>query len=228
MSREIPIDAVALPGCGLSDKALVLPVLPERGLLRTIFDNTQEFISLLNPEGTVIAVNQTTLDATGLEMDAVVRKPLWETSWWAVSPETQHRLQAAIHQASRGEFVRYDAILRAKGATNVEIDFTLKPWRDSRSDIRFLIAEGKPYPARRASIRAGSDAVAQLIEAEKLLSRHRNRILTICSYCRRVRDSHDAWHQVSEATLAHAGVELSHTYCMDCFAQFFPAFSELE
>lgn len=118
---------------------------------RTIFDSTFQFIGLLEPDGTLIEANQTALDFGGLTTADVIGKPFWECAWWTISPETQARLQAAIQQASHGEFVRYEVDVLGLAGRVVTIDFSLKPIFDGSGHVTRLIPEGRDITDQKRS-----------------------------------------------------------------------------
>ena len=76
---------------------------------RVVFDQAFQFIGVLRTDGVVIQANQTGLQSAGIDEDAVLGKPFWETPWWAHSVELQQRLQAAILEAAEGKLVRFEA-----------------------------------------------------------------------------------------------------------------------
>ncbi len=116
---------------------------------RAIFDQTFQFMGLLQPDGTLIEANQTTLDFAGLVLDDVVDKPFWKAPWWGNSPEIKTCLKSAIAQAAKGEFVRYE--LDMLGADNrlAMIDFSLKPVKDELGKVVLLIPEGRDITVRK-------------------------------------------------------------------------------
>ena len=52
---------------------------------RAIFDQTFQFIGLLEPNGRLIEANRTCLDFIGLTSADVKGKLFWETPWWSKS-----------------------------------------------------------------------------------------------------------------------------------------------
>ncbi|WP_308189087.1 PAS domain-containing protein [Nostoc mirabile] len=54
---------------------------------RAIFNQTIQFIGLLQPNGVVLEANQTALDFAGITREEVVGKPFWEAKWWTISLE---------------------------------------------------------------------------------------------------------------------------------------------
>lgn len=43
------------------------------------------------------------------------------------------------------------------------------------------------------------------------------RLLPICSYCKRIRDDKDYWHQIESYIHDHTGADFSHSICPECF-----------
>ncbi len=74
----------------------------------------------------------------------------------------------------------------------------------------------KPYTKR--------DLIVRLRLAEKFSESHRKireleGILSICSYCKKIRDEDDAWRPVEEYLQKHdGGPRLSHGMCPQCYA----------
>jgi PAS domain S-box-containing protein len=139
---------------------------------RAVFNQTFQFIGLLEVDGTVIECNQTSLDFAGIELEDVVGQPFWETPWWEVESRRdvamqrlyksevgaqalrfltpkQEQLREAIQRAAQGEFVRYEVEVRGAGDAMATIDFSLKPVRDERGNVILLIPEGRDISERK-------------------------------------------------------------------------------
>lgn len=110
---------------------------------RAIYDQTYEFIGLLNPDGTVLDANHTALAFRGLQLSDVVGKSFWETPWWDVSPELHEKLKVGIAQAAQGHFIRINAQHRGQGGAIDEIDFSLTPITDANGKVTQIIPEGR-------------------------------------------------------------------------------------
>ena len=127
---------------------------------RAIFDQTYDFIGLMDPDGTLLDANQTALDFQGLQAGEVLGRPFWETPWWTHSPELQARVRDAVPRAGAGEVVRFEAYHLNPDGVIFHIDFSLRPVRDSAGDVVLLIPEGRDISDR---VRAEAD----LKESEK-------------------------------------------------------------
>ncbi len=116
---------------------------------RAIFDQTFQFIGLLQPDGTIIEANQTALDFFGVTQEEAVGKPLWNACWWAISGNTKQQLKQAIKQAAKGDFVRREIELLGADSEVVTIDFSLKPVTDEQGKVVLLIPEGRDISERK-------------------------------------------------------------------------------
>jgi len=124
--------------------------------------------------------------------------------------------------------------LRGRDATTCPVYLILLTANDQRSDIAAGLDAGaddymvKPFhPVElRARLEAGlrvvtlqaslRDRVRDLEAALKTV-KHLQRLLPICSYCQKIRDDADYWHQVEDYLSVHAAVESSRGVCPDCF-----------
>ncbi len=86
----------------------------------------------------------------------------------------------------------------------------------------------KPFDAAelRARVQAGQRVVnlehellARVQELEEALAnvQRLQGLLPICSYCKKVRDDKDYWHQVESYVAQHADVQFSHSICPSCY-----------
>jgi PAS domain S-box-containing protein len=116
---------------------------------RAIFNSTYQFIGLLDPEGTVLEVNQTALDFVGCSNADVIGKPFWETPWWTHSPQLQKRLREAVIEASQGKLVRFETEHIGKAGQPAVIDFSLKPILNGQGETVMIIPEGRDITERK-------------------------------------------------------------------------------
>jgi PAS domain S-box-containing protein len=111
--------------------------------VRAVFDQAFQFIGLMNLEGVLIEANRAALDFAGMKESDVLNKPFWETPWWTHSVEMQNKLKDAFCRALKGEFVRFEATHLAKNGSLHYVDFSIKPIKDERGKVVYLIPEGR-------------------------------------------------------------------------------------
>ena len=127
---------------------------------RGIFDLQFQYIILLAPNGTILEVNRTALDAGGLMRNDAIGQPLWATGWWPVAD--RDRLRTEIIQAAQGMMIRREIEINGADGRRIWIDFSLKPVRDPVTGaVTSLIAEGRDLTEKRS-------LVAQLVQTQKV------------------------------------------------------------
>jgi sigma-B regulation protein RsbU (phosphoserine phosphatase) len=90
-------------------------------------------------------------------------------------------------------------------------DYLIKPydWRELRSRLRVgerMVALQHELAER---IRELQYAMSKIHELQELVP--------ICSYCKKVRDDSNYWHQVENYVSARTGVQFSHGICPQCY-----------
>lgn len=107
----------------------------------TLFNNTLQFAGLLDPDGTVIEVNETALDFGGFDRSEVVGRQFQDVPWWTHSEAVHERVQDAIDRAADGEVVRYETEVQGVDGLR-RIDFSVKPVVNDRGQTTRIIVEG--------------------------------------------------------------------------------------
>lgn len=110
---------------------------------RAIFDGAYQYLGLLAPDGTILEINRTALDATGVALRAVVGTPFWEAPWWSASSDVRERIRLGVMEAAAGKFVRFEVELRGRDGAVSDVDFSLKPVMNERGEVELLIPEGR-------------------------------------------------------------------------------------
>src|SRR6185312_4826856 len=111
------------------------------GRIRRVLDNLFAFVGLLDLNGTVLEVNQASLQLVGVSRTEVLGRPIWDCYWWSYDPDVQQHLREAVRAAAGGKTVRYDVPVRMADHHRV-IDFQLAPLRDEQGRVTHLIPSG--------------------------------------------------------------------------------------
>jgi PAS domain S-box-containing protein len=181
---ELSVSRVDIPGQGeplfigsLRDvtkrRQVERALLQRETVFRAIFDQEFQFVGLCSPDGTLLEVNRTALEAVGATREQVLGEPFWETPWWEFSEETRDQLRDGVRRAACGEFVRFQyQFINAEGSIRT-IDFSLKPVFDDRGNVSMLIPEGRDVTdleeARRAETQMYK-ALAEIGESAAVLA----------------------------------------------------------
>ncbi len=164
-------------GRDITDRKRVEQALSENEQkFRAIFNQTTQFIGLLQPDGIVLEANQTALDFAGITREEVVGKPFWEAKWWTISLETQAQLKTAIVAAANGESIRYEVDVLGRDHQIITIDFSLRPIFDEARRVTLLISEGRDISEYQAALRERHKAEEALRSSQDFLQKVANTV----------------------------------------------------
>lgn len=113
---------------------------------------------------------------------------------------------------------KYLILLTAKGEKEDVVrglesgadDYITKPF--DQDELRARIKAGIRIVELQSQL---SERVNQL-EAALTREKHLQGLLPICSYCKKIRDDRNYWHQVESYIVSHADVRFSHSVCPQC------------
>jgi len=117
--------------------------------LRGIFDQTTEFLGVLDLDGDVRSVNRTALDFAGVSREEVRDRPFWETAWWRGEPAARHALRSAVTRARDGERSRFETRCVAPDGREITLDVSIQPLRDEEGAPVSILADGVDITERK-------------------------------------------------------------------------------
>ena len=110
---------------------------------KAIFNNSYQFIGLLDKNGILLEANNSSLEFISSSLEDVVGKYFWETPWWTHNSHQQQNLQSTVIKACKGEFVRFETTHKNSDGEEIVIDFSLKPILSDFGDVIMIIPEGR-------------------------------------------------------------------------------------
>ena len=134
---------------------------------RAMLDGSFQFVGLLDPDGTLIEANRTALEFAGVERHEVVGLPLAKTPWFSRTEEAQVKVNAAIDEAKRGRFVRYEAEHTGADGRVTVIDFSISPVKDESGEVVLLVPEGRDITERKQAEERTRELAERLTEADR-------------------------------------------------------------
>ncbi len=99
-------------------------------------------------------------------------------------------------------------------------DYITKPF--DRDELRARVGVGVRVLELQASLAA---RVRELEEALKNV-RHLQKLLPICSHCKKIRNDQNYWQQVEGYISEHTDVQFSHGICPECLTKLYPAHAQ--
>ncbi|MXR52931.1 PAS domain S-box protein [Halovenus sp. WSH3] len=126
-----------------------------------VFNNTYQFTGLMEPDGTLIEVNEAALEFGDLDPEDVIGTKLWDAFWFKHSDALREETKAGVERAADGEFVRQEVSVQGSDREAI-IDFSIRPVTDDHGEVTLLIPEGRD--------------ITELKERERELRRERDHI----------------------------------------------------
>lgn len=114
--------------------------------LEAVFNGTFQFSGMLEPDGTIIDVNDAVVDFVSYDPEEIVDRPLSEAPWWTQAQGANDRVRDAVTRAANGELVRFEIDVHGNDGI-AHVDFSVKPVTDADGEVALLIAEGRDITA---------------------------------------------------------------------------------
>jgi PAS domain S-box-containing protein len=111
---------------------------------RALFDETFQFIGLLDTEGRLLEINKTAADRFNISKMEAQGKFFPDTQFWTHSKTERAKIVRAIDKAvSSGEFSRFNTYHISPEGERIHVDFSLKPIFNDQGDVVMLLPEGR-------------------------------------------------------------------------------------
>ena len=116
---------------------------------RAIFQQKHQLAGIVDLDGVLTDANERSLSLSGLKREDVIGQPFWETGWWTHDADLQAKLRHAIDAAKSGETVRFEATHPRVDGSLAVVDFSIRPVRNERGEILFLVPESQDITERK-------------------------------------------------------------------------------
>lgn len=197
----------------LEADSLHAATLAEFGLFNSAFHFAAIGMALVSPDGRFLRVNSSLCAIVGYS-----EPELLTASFQSIThPDDLDGDLNFVRQVLAGEIKSYQMEKRYfhKRGHTVWVLLSVSLVRDADGAPLFFISQIQDITARREAEeklqRVNAKLRAALTEVNQLRG-----ILPICSYCKKIRDDRDYWHQL-ESYMAHrAGAQFTHGICPDC------------
>ncbi|MDY6970812.1 MAG: PAS domain S-box protein [Thermodesulfobacteriota bacterium] len=112
-------------------------------------DNLRTFIAILEPDGKVITVNNTSLIAAGIELEDVKGKMFYDTYWFEHSIDDRQEIKKDIENIRAGKPFEREMKFQMADRSLGWIEFSMHRIFGDRGGIKYLVAEGRPTTDRK-------------------------------------------------------------------------------
>ncbi|SMO67528.1 PAS domain-containing protein [Halorubrum cibi] len=116
-----------------------------------IFDDPNLLVGLLEPDGTIVDVNDTALGYVDVDREDLVGRPFSEAPWW--TDEYREAVEGWIDRAADGEYVEYDAVHPTDDGGSVTVEGTFRPVTDADGSATRIVVSAKDVSERERRTR---------------------------------------------------------------------------
>jgi PAS domain S-box-containing protein len=118
---------------------------------RAIFDTVLEVIVLLEPDGTIIEMNQTKASWRDPDPRRAVGLKVWDSPTLKNYPQHIALMKQAVAGAARGEPFRTEVRMEREGAPTAYLDYSIAPIRDGSGKVVYLLTEARDITELKAA-----------------------------------------------------------------------------
>jgi len=121
----------------------------EKSFFKGLLDDMHTFVGILNPEGEILFINNTPLQATGINLNDILGTAFSKAKWWDYSEEVSSNIQSDINQCAEGKSTSREIQLMTVSGNTIWIEFNMHPIFDSDGGIKYLIPEGRDIDEKK-------------------------------------------------------------------------------
>jgi PAS domain S-box-containing protein len=136
--------------------------------IQDFIDSMSTLCAKVTTDGTLLMVNKTALQATGLTIEELLNTNFLEGKWWTYNSDVYARVKNAFTKACEGVVVNYDENIFVFGQVT-PINFSLIPILDIQGKVDYLVAEGRDISSLKQTEAALQKKAFELEEANKEL-----------------------------------------------------------
>ncbi|GAA0271474.1 bacterio-opsin activator domain-containing protein [Halobacterium noricense] len=106
-----------------------------------IFHDTRAATWVLNPDGTLVRVNETAREMANIDVDEVIGDVFWTLPWWATESDASADMHRLVDAARSGEFGH--AVVTRDGVTSDHvIELSVQPVTDEHGSLVSIVVDG--------------------------------------------------------------------------------------
>ncbi|RQH01471.1 ATP-binding protein [Natrarchaeobius oligotrophus] len=114
-----------------------------------IFEDPNILVGLLEPDGTVVDINETAMEYVDATLSDVTGEPFWETPWWGNGDDVQSDVRRWTERAAAGEYVDFEADLTRPNGERYTLSGYFRPVKNDDDDVVSIIVSDRDVSERK-------------------------------------------------------------------------------
>jgi PAS domain S-box-containing protein len=180
-------------------------------LIHAMIQATPDAVFIKDKSGRYVFVNTEAARIIGKPVVEIVGKDASEFFPPAIARTMNHNDSTVMSSASA---MTYEDQLACQETTKCLL-VTKGPMYDSRGDVDGVFVIARDITDLKLLQKEISEKVLQL-ESALATVRQLEGIIPICSYCHKIRDDEESWHQIEHYIMSHTEAKFSHGICPEC------------
>ncbi|MBQ0718643.1 MAG: PAS domain S-box protein [Gammaproteobacteria bacterium] len=117
-------------------------------LLQELFDDMETMVAITNPDGVVVFANKSPLSASGVTLDEVLGKRLWECIWFQADEKLQAKMKSNCVEARAGISNQLDIQITTLAGL-FWVSYSMHPVFDEHGEVLQILHEGRDVNERK-------------------------------------------------------------------------------
>ncbi|WP_415378645.1 PAS domain S-box protein [Halosimplex sp. TS25] len=114
-----------------------------------VFEDPNILVGLLEPDGTVLDINETAMEYIDADLADVQGQPFWETPWWGEGDDVGDEVREWTERAAAGEYVDFQADLTRPDGERYTLEGFFRPVTDDDGEVVSIIVSDRDVSERR-------------------------------------------------------------------------------
>jgi len=123
-----------------ADPGLLAALQTRADRMQSMFETSFIYQGYLQPDGTLLDANGTSLAGIECTLDDVVGKPFWDTPWFSGTPGMSEKVRAAVAAAAGGADM-HEAVVVQLPTGERAFDMSIRPVRNARGEVIGIIPQ---------------------------------------------------------------------------------------
>ena len=166
-------------------------------------------------DGTIVSWNRGAEKTYGYKAEEMLGRSISAL----IPPDKPNEFASIIKQLQRGQHIEsYETTRIHKDGHLMDVSVTISPIKNKAGMIVGASVVGRDITKHKqaeAALRLSEARLQEALDEGKLMSG----LLSICAWCKRIRDEHEIWQPMESYILAHSEAKFTHGLCPDCLSQ---------
>ncbi|MEW5803337.1 MAG: PAS domain S-box protein [bacterium] len=126
------------------------------------------YLSVLEPSGKVIFVNNSPLQAAGITKEDVIGKMFYDTHWWSYSEKAKQTIKDDIENCALGKMILHEIEALMSDGQLRWIELSMHPIFNGDGRVKYIVPEGRDITERKQAEADKEQVQARLFQSQKV------------------------------------------------------------